>query len=227
MPRAHATLAALALRASLDDLAEVGSPDDKSVDGGLLEAALVGDVETTEYLKGIRDPLIAKRQALGPEPDPDDPDNPTDEEREAIRNHQDDVAAIDDAHYGMVVDGAEVAGRLAELVTAASAAVGRLQRIVDDANTEVDSYLSRYPALETTEDLAVYALDIAMYRALGGDRESERYVRYDGALRYLRAVAAGDINLDLDEDETDGQTSSRARFSASKSRFKREELAGL
>lgn len=109
----------------------------------------------------------------------------------------------------------------------AQAAVDRLQRHVDDANTEVDGYLTRYPDLTTTDDLSVRAYDIATYRVLGGDRNSERYERYRAAIRYLEGVARGDINLDLDDDETDGETAGRARFTSSKAQFKRENLAGL
>ena len=127
---------------------------------------------------------------------------------------------------GATLDGSDRSAYTAQERTDADAAVDHLQRRVDDANVEVDSYLARYPQLTTTDDLAVYAYDIALYRILGGQRESERYERYRAALRYLQAVAAGDINLDLDDDETgDSGTGARARFKAQAARFKREDLA--
>ena len=165
MARAHATLAGLAKRARLQDLAEAATADG-TVDAALLEAAIGGDLE-----------------------DDQDPDY-TDEQR-----------------------------------AAGTAAVDRLQRHVDDANTEVDGYLSRYPDLTETDDLSVRAYDIALYRVLGGERDSARYERYRAAIRYLEGVSAGDINLDLDEDETDATPA--ARFTSSKARFRREDLAGL
>ena len=162
MPRAHATLARLAQRVSYSHLAQAASPDNRSVDAALLEAAI----------------------------------------------DEDDLSSYS-----------------AELQAAAQVAVDRIQLKVDDANTEVDSYLTRYPNLTATDDLAVYAVDIALYRIFGGDRESERYVRYQSALQYLRDVASGKINLDLDDSETDGTGSGRARFSGAKPQFRRDELA--
>lgn len=132
MLRTHATLAGLAQRESLRDLAQAGAPDDTTVG-----AALLGEAITGEF----------------------------------------------------------AAGRSQDERDAAAQAVERLQRDVDDANTEVDSYLARYPALPAGGPVAVYAVDIAAYRILGGDRESERYVRYQTALRFLRDVSSGAIDL--------------------------------
>ena len=78
-------------------------------------------------------------------------------------------------------------------------AVARLQDAVDTASAEVDSYArSKHPdigenAIPTA--LKVYTVDIAIYRLFGGDRNDERFIRYDNALKWLRALAKGEIDL--------------------------------
>lgn len=83
----------------------------------------------------------------------------------------------------------------AQRQAAARMALANLQRKVDDANAEVDLYLARYPEAPAGGALAVPALDIAAWRVLGGDTDSERYKRYAAAIRFLEGVAAGRIDL--------------------------------
>lgn len=94
------------------------------------------------------------------------------------------------------------AAKQAEATAAAAAALTRLQRDVHDANAEVDGYLGRYAGASAealSGAVSVYAYDVAVYRVLGGERDSERYERYRSAMKYLSAVAAGKIQLGLDD----------------------------
>ena len=163
MARAHATVAGLAERVRLGELAEAASAD-PAVDAGVIATAIAGGA--------------------------------------------DDVS-----------DFADEAER-----AAAARALEWIERRVGDANTEVDSYLTRYPELTSTEDLAVYAYDLAIYRIFGGNRDSERYQRYQAALAYLRRVATGDIDLQLDAAEAPGSAGSRVRHTAADAAFGRGNL---
>lgn len=81
--------------------------------------------------------------------------------------------------------------------------VGRLDRALADASDEIDGYLQgRYqlPLAEVPKHLKLLACDIALYRLLVlrplGDIEDARK-RYEDALRYLRQVSRGEVQLGL------------------------------
>ena len=71
-------------------------------------------------------------------------------------------------------------------------------RAIGDASAEIDGYLAgRYdlPLMETPQTLVRMACDVARYY-LFDDRAPEQIkTRYDNAIRYLNAVAKGDINI--------------------------------
>lgn len=89
---------------------------------------------------------------------------------------------------------------------AAAAAMTRLETVLDDASGEIDGYIAgRYGEISPVpEVLAVRCVDIAVYRLLGGDAQSERYLLYKRAVDWLTAVADGKINLVTDS--TDDST---------------------
>ncbi len=83
-----------------------------------------------------------------------------------------------------------------DALEALPAALARLETALTDADAEIDGYLSgRYPTPEATPRLRVLATDIALWRLIGGDADSETRQRYDAAVRYLRDVARGAIDL--------------------------------
>ena len=65
-------------------------------------------------------------------------------------------------------------------------------------DAEVRGYLAgRYPRLSEFQShlLIVHAVDIALYRLFGSEKDSPYERRYQQALLYLRDVAAGKIDL--------------------------------
>ena len=105
-----------------------------------------------------------------------------------------------------------------------------LRRIVDDASTEIDGYLTgRYGApadhpLMTPDGLRTLrtrAVDIATYRLLGGETNAERYQVWRRAIEWLESVAAGRVDLFAPQPAVD------ARFEFRASEFGRAAIAGL
>ena len=134
-----------------------------------------------------------------------------------------DVSAIDGEALrayqadGTVPDG--VAG--ADLVRA----VGRVQRALEDASSEIDGYLvGRYGTLATpVPDVVVTrTLDVAAFRLLGGDRETDRYQVWRAAMGWLEAVAAGRIDL-----YPPAGVEGDVRYTSRASAFDRDTLRGL
>ena len=88
-------------------------------------------------------------------------------------------------------------------------AVRRLEAALADADAVVHGYLfSRYPEYFDETDpgradppapvrrlLAVQAVDIALYRLLGGDEKSERRRLYEAAQGYLNRVSRHELDL--------------------------------
>lgn len=69
---------------------------------------------------------------------------------------------------------------------------------IADAGAEIDGYLAgRYtlPLLQTPELLRLYACDIARYRLFEDGAYEQVTERYNNALRYLRDLAAGRMQL--------------------------------
>jgi len=81
--------------------------------------------------------------------------------------------------------------------------VAALDRALEDASDEIDGYLEgryRLPLQSPPRSLRILACNIAMYRLLTLrqiDVMEDQRQRYDDAVKYLRAVANGDINLGL------------------------------
>ncbi len=119
-------------------------------------------------------------------------------ERESVQDMVE-AAAREDRTVTATMLQAAIDGDLSAFTPAEQAsarkALDRLERAIDDANAEVEGYLTRYPDIETPGALAVYALDIAAWRLLGGGNDTERYQRYRAAVRYLADVAAGRVDL--------------------------------
>lgn len=80
----------------------------------------------------------------------------------------------------------------------------RLEQALIDASAEIDGYLRRQvtlPLPDPPHTLNVYCRDLAMwrlYRNLGHDTERLKSLR-DGALSWLRDVAAGKVGLGDDD----------------------------
>lgn len=88
-----------------------------------------------------------------------------------------------------------------EIVTIREAA---LIRALEDASDEIDGYLEgryRLPLQSPPRSLRMLTCNIAMYRLLSLrqiDVMEDQRQRYEDAIKFLRAVANGDINLGLD-----------------------------
>lgn len=89
---------------------------------------------------------------------------------------------------------------------------------IADAAAEIDGYLAgRYdlPLLLVPTVLALYACDIARYRLFEDGAYEQVVERYNTALRYLRDVAAGRVQLlptgPDDAPENDAQMTGRER----------------
>lgn len=78
---------------------------------------------------------------------------------------------------------------------------GVVDRAIEDAAAEVDSYLGQRYTLPLPEptpaSLRRVVLDIALYRLSfrSAERTEEKRLRYEDALRWLEAVVAGKISL--------------------------------
>lgn len=104
-------------------------------------------------------------------------------------------------------------------------AAGRIERALEDASSEVDGYLAgRYGTLATpVPDVVVTrTLDVAAFRLLGGDRETDRYQVWRAAVSWLMAVADGKVDL-YPPTEAEGDV----RYTSRPSEFSRESLRGL
>jgi len=83
--------------------------------------------------------------------------------------------------------------------------VAALTRALEDASDEIDGYLEgryRLPLQSPPRSLRILACNIAMYRLLSLrqiDVMEDQRQRYEDAIKYLRAVANGDINLGLNQ----------------------------
>lgn len=78
-----------------------------------------------------------------------------------------------------------------------------LDRALEDASDEIDGYLEgryRLPLPNPPRSLRIIACNIAMYRLLTLrqiDVMEDQRKRYEDAIKFLRAVSTGDINLGL------------------------------
>lgn len=73
-----------------------------------------------------------------------------------------------------------------------------VNRAITDAAAEIDGYLSgRYelPLVTVPAVLTLYACDMARYRLFEDGAYEQVVERYNSALRYLREVAAGRVQL--------------------------------
>lgn len=109
----------------------------------------------------------------------------------------------------------------------------RLTRALDDASAEIDGYLQgRYslPLHQAPEHLALLACDIAMYRLQVlrplGDIEDAR-ARYEDALRYLRQVARGEVQLGLSEDGHAARQGAGPEMISPRRTFSRDQMRGF
>ena len=105
---------------------------------------------------------------------------------------------------------------------------GAIERALEDASAEIDTYLAaKYdlPLSETPAVLTRLAADIAIYRlAVSADRRiDEHRVRYDDAVKLLVRIAKGEASLGL---ASPGQPS-RAWTQSRPRRFSRETMAGV
>ena len=76
-----------------------------------------------------------------------------------------------------------------------------IERAIDDATAEIDSYLGgRYqlPLNPVPRILTTYAADIARYRLYDEAAPDQVQRRYDDAQKFLRAAAKGEITLGID-----------------------------
>jgi phage gp36-like protein len=109
----------------------------------------------------------------------------------------------------------------------------KLERALADAAAEIDGYLQgRYvlPLQQPPKVLALYACDIAMYRLMtlrrSGDVEDARS-RYDDAIRYLRSVSKGEVQLGISDAGHAAQQEAGPELITAPRRFSRDSMHGL
>ena len=96
-------------------------------------------------------------------------------------------------------------------VAALPATLARIDAALDDADAEIEGRIGpRYPAAVPTRTLESKACDLALYAVVGGDRDSEEARRWEAAIRYLRDLAAGAIDLESPEPPSDDAPASLA-----------------
>ena len=105
---------------------------------------------------------------------------------------------------------------------------GAIERALEDASAEIDTYLAaKYdlPLSETPAMLVRLAADIAVYRlAVSADRRiDEHRVRYEDAVKLLVRIRKGEASLGL----ASPGAPSRAFVSSRPRRFSRETFSGL
>ena len=108
------------------------------------------------------------------------------------------TAAVDGELLALALAGSDESAYDAEAQAAVIDAMVRLHQVLADAVAEVRGYLAgRYPRLTGQSHLLiVHAVDIALYRLFGSEKDSPYERRYRQALLYLREVAAGKIDLE-------------------------------
>lgn len=103
------------------------------------------------------------------------------------------------------LDGQALSGESQATRDAITLAVDRLNQALDDASAEIDGFIGRLLPLPDPAPpvIKLRCVDIALYRLFGGDGEREKI--YDGAVAWLRDVAAGKIAFtDDDGGDQDG-----------------------
>ncbi|MCK9514063.1 MAG: DUF1320 family protein [Pigmentiphaga sp.] len=108
-----------------------------------------------------------------------------------------------------------------------------LDRALEDASDEIDGYLEgryRLPLQSPPRSLRILACNIAMYRLLTLrqiDVMEDQRKRYEDAVKFLRAVANGDINLGLTADHETVQPAGGPTMREGPARtFSRDRLRG-
>ena len=81
-----------------------------------------------------------------------------------------------------------------------------LDRAIEDAGGEIDGYITAAGYLPASLDpvpriLVAYACDITRYRLYDNAATDQVTRRYDDAIKFLRALAKGDVRLDAREPE--------------------------
>ena len=136
-----------------------------------------------------------------------------------------DSPAVTGELLAAVDSGADVSEYSSDDIAAATRAYARLARALTDASAQIDGYLAgRYGALAepVPEVVRTHTVDIAAYRLLGGDAESERYQVWRRAADWLVAVAAGRIDL-----YPPAVATGDVRYTSRPSAFGRDAIRGL
>ena len=135
-----------------------------------------------------------------------------------------------------LIDGAAL--QADPLSDAAAAALGRLEAVIDSAESIVDSYILTVVPTYSEPDrtagesplsaVGVAALDIALERLLGPGADGERAKRAEERLDWLKRVAAGEIDLTVDAggDGVADQQPAGISIDAPARTFSRTSLAG-
>jgi phage gp36-like protein len=92
----------------------------------------------------------------------------------------------------------DLSGWPAEDAAVARAALSKMARAIDDAQTEIDAYLSsRYtvPLPTPPAVLMRFTSDIARYGLYEDNAKDEVRQRYEDAIAFLKAIAAGKASL--------------------------------
>lgn len=100
-------------------------------------------------------------------------------------------------------DQASYAGYTAAAIAAARRALAQINAGIDDASGDIDGYIAaRYAwtdLADVPQKVKTSCTDIVIWRLLGGasqgDDKSDRFVRYESAIRWLERVEKGEIDL--------------------------------
>ena len=118
---------------------------------------------------------------------------------------------------------ADLAGESDAARTAVKAAIAAINAEIKDASAVIDGYIG--PSAAIGEDtLRAYAIDIALWRILGGDNESDTYLSYKQVTDWLSRVSQGNTAHGPVGPDQPGQAAAGARVAEATPLFTRRDL---
>ena len=116
-------------------------------------------------------------------------------------------------------------GTSAEAQKAALQAVKDITAEIKDASSLIDGYIGASAAINE-DTLRVYAIDIALWRILGGDRDGEVYLSYKNVVDWLTRVSQGGTAHGSTDPDAPGQAAAGVQAQTNTPLFTRAQLDG-
>jgi phage gp36-like protein len=104
-----------------------------------------------------------------------------------------------------------------------------LNRAIEDASTEMDSYLSRFnfTADNLPKSLKPLSCDIARYRLYDEEPTEHIITRYNNAIKFLKAVNKGEITLGTTTQDSEVTSHDLAEMQSAGTVFSRDKSSGF